>query len=112
MKVMKATSTMPSPVPAGDDHPRLNWRGFTWEPVMSTGMKARIATFADVDEEAEATQANHGSMQNVKDPGHSRFDLGTRDVEGYKGEDDNNADADEEEAASHADDGSMQNVED
>jgi len=51
-------------------------------------------------------------MQNVKDPGHSRFDLGTRDVEGYKGEDDNNADADEEEAASHADDGSMQNVED
>jgi len=44
MTVMKATSAMPSPPPAGDDGPRLNWRGLTWEQVMSTGMRARMAT--------------------------------------------------------------------
>jgi hypothetical protein len=42
------------------------------------------------------------------------FDLGTRDVDGYDGEDgdDADADADEEEDASQVDHGSMQNVED
>jgi hypothetical protein len=44
MKVTKATSTMPSAPPAGDDGPRLNLRGLTWEPVMLTGMRARMAT--------------------------------------------------------------------
>jgi hypothetical protein len=41
-----------------------------------------------------------------------RFDLGTRDVNGYEGEDANNADADpdEKEEASQVDDGSMQNM--
>jgi len=43
MKVMKATSMMPSAPPAGDDGPRLNSRGLTWEPVISTGMTARMA---------------------------------------------------------------------
>jgi len=43
-----------------------------------------------------------------------RFDLGTGDVDGYEGEDDDNgdADADGEKEVSQADDGSMQNVED
>jgi len=44
MKVTKASSTMPSPPPAGNDGPRLHSRGLTWEPVMSTGMRARMAT--------------------------------------------------------------------
>jgi hypothetical protein len=45
---------------------------------------------------------------------HKGFDLGTSDVEGYKGKDGNDvdADADGEEEALQADDGSMQNVED
>jgi hypothetical protein len=41
---------------------------------------------------------------------HRRLDLGTRDVDGYVGEDGDAAD--EEEEASHTDDGSTQNVED
>jgi hypothetical protein len=49
-------------------------------------------------------------MQNVQDRGHSRFDLGTRDVDEYEGEDGENAD--EAEEALETDDGSMQNVED
>jgi len=40
---MKVTKAMPFPPPAGDDGPRLNSRGLTWEPVMSTGMWARMA---------------------------------------------------------------------
>jgi hypothetical protein len=43
MKVMKATCAMLSPPPAGDDGPELNLRGLTWEPVMSTGMRVRMA---------------------------------------------------------------------
>ena len=38
------TSTMPSPPAAGDDGLRLNSSGLTWEPLMSTGMRARMAT--------------------------------------------------------------------
>jgi len=30
--------------PAGDDGPQLNSRGMTWEPVMSKGMRATMAT--------------------------------------------------------------------
>jgi hypothetical protein len=41
MKVTNVTSAMPSPPPAGDDGPRLNLRGFTWEPVMSTGISKK-----------------------------------------------------------------------
>ena len=48
----------------------------------------------------------------MDDLGHSRFDLGTSDVDGYEGEDGDDADADEEEEASQAEDGSTQNVED
>jgi len=51
-----------------------------------------------VDEEEEASQADDGSTQNVENRGHRRFDLGTRDVDGYEGEDGD--DVDEEEEAS------------
>jgi len=43
MKVMKAKCAMPTPPPAGDDGPWLNSRGLSWEPVMSTGVRARMA---------------------------------------------------------------------
>ena len=43
MKVTKARSTMPYLPPAGDEQLRLNLIGFTWQPVMSTGMRARMA---------------------------------------------------------------------
>jgi len=66
----------------------------------------------DADEEEEASQADDGSMQNVKDWWHSRFDLETSDGDGYECEDGEDADTDEEEEASQADDGSTQNVED
>jgi len=46
----------------------------------------------DVNEEEEASQADHGSTQNVEDRGHSRFDLGTRDVDGHESEDCDDAD--------------------
>jgi len=49
-------------------------------------------------------------MPNGADWGRSRFDLGTSNVDGYKGEDGD--DRDEEEEALQADDGSIQNVED
>jgi len=42
MKVTIATSVMPSPPAAGDDGPLLNSRGLTREPVMLTGMSARM----------------------------------------------------------------------
>jgi len=44
MKVTKATSAILSPPPSGNDRPQLNPRGLTWDPVMSTGMRARMAT--------------------------------------------------------------------
>jgi len=40
-KVMKATCAMTFLPPAGDDGAPLNSRGLTWEPVMSTCMRAR-----------------------------------------------------------------------
>jgi hypothetical protein len=43
MKLTKATSAMSSPPPAGDGGPPLNTSGMTWEQVMSTGMRARMA---------------------------------------------------------------------
>jgi len=65
-----------------------------------------------MDEEKEASQADDGSTQSAENSGHSRFDLGTSDVDGYEGEGGDNADADAEQEASQADDGSTPNVED
>jgi len=44
MKVIKGKIAIPSPPPAGDNGPRGNSRGLTWEPVMSTRMWVRMAT--------------------------------------------------------------------
>jgi len=44
MNVTKATGAMPSQLPAGDDAPRLNSGALTWEPVILTGIQARMAT--------------------------------------------------------------------
>jgi hypothetical protein len=68
MKVTKAMSMMPSALLAGNDNLQPNSKGLTWEPVMSMGMRARMATMdRDADEEGEASQADNGSMQNVVD---------------------------------------------
>jgi len=40
---MQVTRAMPFPPPAGHDRPLLNPKGLTWEPVMSTGMRAKMA---------------------------------------------------------------------
>jgi len=40
---MKATKAMTCPPPAGDDGPQLNSSSVPWEPVMSMGMRARMA---------------------------------------------------------------------
>jgi len=44
MKVMNPTGAMPSPLPAGDDGPRLDWRCLNFEPVMSKDMRAKMVT--------------------------------------------------------------------
>jgi hypothetical protein len=44
MKVMKSTRAMPSPPPAGHYLLHLQLSGFTWEPVMRTGMRATMVT--------------------------------------------------------------------
>ena len=43
LTVMNGRCAIPYPAPAGDCRPRLNLCGLTWEPVMSTGMMARMA---------------------------------------------------------------------
>jgi len=48
----------------------------------------------------------------VEDWGHRRFDLGTSDVDGYKGENGDDATVATEDKPSQADDGSTQNVKD
>ena len=65
-----------------------------------------------MDEEQEALEADDGSMQNVQHWGHSKFDLGTSDVDKYECEDGDDADTDVEEKASQANDGLTQNLED
>jgi len=50
-------------------------------------------------------------MQNVEDWGHSRFELGRSDVDGYECEVGDDADTYDEEDASPADDGLTQMVE-
>jgi len=42
MKLMKSTRAIPPLLTANDDGPQLIIRGLTWEPVMSTGMRATI----------------------------------------------------------------------
>jgi len=42
-KLPKVMCAMTSPLPAGDDGPRLNPSGLTSEPVMLMGMTARVA---------------------------------------------------------------------
>jgi hypothetical protein len=108
MKVMKVTIAMPSPQPAGDDGPRRNSRGLTWEPVMSTGMRARIATMW-MQMRMRMTNHHKSTMDQRR---MCRTELGPSYVDGYGGEDGNDADAYEEDEASQADDGSTQNVED
>jgi len=54
---------------------------------------------ADADGEDEASQADHGSMQNVEDRWYGRFDPWTSGGEGYGCEDGDEADTDEEEEA-------------
>jgi hypothetical protein len=43
VKVTKVTCAMLSPLPAGKDSLRLNLRGVTWEPGISTGIETRMA---------------------------------------------------------------------
>jgi hypothetical protein len=108
MKVMKLTVAMPSPPPAGDDGPGQNSRGLTWEPVMSTGMRARMETMRMrmriKRKNPRKLRMDHRRMW--------RTDMVSSDVDGYEGEDGDDADADEEEETSQANDGSTQNVED
>jgi hypothetical protein len=42
--VADETSTMPSPLPAGDDGPGLSFRGLNWKPAISKRMRARMET--------------------------------------------------------------------
>jgi len=44
VKVSNVTSTMPSPPPGGNNRLRLNSSGLTWDPVMSSGIRARMET--------------------------------------------------------------------
>jgi len=59
---MTVTKAMPSPPPAGDDGPRLNSKGLTWEPVMSTGMRARMATMRMRRKKHRKPMMDHRSM--------------------------------------------------
>jgi hypothetical protein len=43
MKVMKVTTEMPSPGPAGNDGPQLNSRSSTSNPVMWMGIRSTMA---------------------------------------------------------------------
>jgi len=44
MQVTKATGAMPSPLSASDDGLQLKSSGLTWDPVISMGMTATMAT--------------------------------------------------------------------
>jgi hypothetical protein len=43
MTEITVTVAMPSAPPVGDDGPRRNQSGLKWEPMMLTGMRARMA---------------------------------------------------------------------
>jgi hypothetical protein len=108
MKVMKATIAMPSPPFSSDGSPQRNPRGLTWEPVMLTVLRERMATM------------RMWMCMRRKNHCHSMMDLhrmwravlGPSEVNRYEGEYGDDADADEEEEAVQANDGSTQNVED
>jgi hypothetical protein len=81
------------------DGSRRNSRGLTSEPVMSTCMRARLASMR-----MRMRRKKH--CKPIMDQRRMwRSHLGPRDVDGYEGEDGDDADADEEEEASQADDG-------
>jgi len=64
-------------------------------------------------DESEVCDASLTASRQWRPPTElERFDLGTSNVDGFKGEDGDNVYADEEDEALQADDGSMQNVED
>jgi hypothetical protein len=90
MQVTKAMSAMPSPLPAGDDGPQLISRGLTWEPVMSTGTKARTATMR------MRMQMRRKKHRKPMMDQHRmwRTELGTSDVDRYECEDGDDADTD------------------
>jgi hypothetical protein len=68
---------------------------------------------ADFDDEGEQSDAiPTASRQRRAATELETLDLGTSDVNEYKGEHGNDGDADDEEQASESDDGSTQNVED
>jgi hypothetical protein len=114
MKVMKATIAMRSLRLAGDDGTRQNSRGLTWDPVIWTGMRARMATMRMQMGMRMGMRRKKYRKSMMEQRGMCRIDLGPSDVDGYEGEDgdDADADADEEDEASQVDDGSTQNVED
>jgi hypothetical protein len=108
MKVTKATSAMPCPLPAGDDSLRLNLRVLTWEPELSTGLRARMAT---VRMRIWMRRKKHHKLM-MDQCRMGRTDLRTNEVDGYDCEGDDDADRNLEEEALQADQGSTQNVED
>jgi hypothetical protein len=63
------------------------------------GHERNVGDDANADEEEEASQADNTSMQNMVSSGKITFRLGTRILEEYDGEDDNDADPDLEEVA-------------
>jgi len=73
-------------------------------------MQGGSGDFEDDGDESDAIPTASRGRRAATELG--RFDLGTRDVDGYEGEDGDDADADEEEEPSQAEDGSTQNVED
>jgi len=108
MMVMKAKIVMQSAPPASNDGPQRNSWGLTWEPVMSTGKRARMATMwmrMWMRRKSYCKWMMH--QRRIW-----RTDLGPSDADGYEGKDGDAADADEEEEASHSEAGSTQNVED
>jgi hypothetical protein len=95
-------------MPAGDDGPRRISRGLNWEPVISTGMRAKMATMRM---RMRMRRKNH--RKSLMDQLRMwRTDLGPSDVNGYEGENGDDADGDEEDEAPQADDGSTETMED
>jgi hypothetical protein len=90
MKVMKATSPIPSALPGGDDSLRLNSRGLTWDPVILKGMRARMATMRM----RMRTRRKKRHKLRIDQRRMWRMEGIVGDVDGYEC---NNADADEEE---------------
>jgi len=99
---------MPSPPSAGDDGPWLYYRCLTWEPVMSTDMRAR--TVMTPIRMRKRRKKHRKPMMDQRRMWKTH--LGTSDVDEHEGEDGNDADTDAEEESSQAHDGSMQNMED